>query len=105
MIAPLPAFDRVSVGFPGVVRDGVVVTAPPFRGYFPARVPLARALARRWDKPDLPPPAHAHGFESRRHPRGHRAVDAAQAGSWRGPQSTMTAAIACSTTHAISAGP
>src|SRR4029450_13536032 len=26
----LPNFDRVSVGFPGVVRDGKVVTAPHF---------------------------------------------------------------------------
>ena len=28
MVAPLGAFDRVSVGFPGVVRDGRVLTAP-----------------------------------------------------------------------------
>jgi polyphosphate glucokinase len=51
LIAPLPAFDRVSVGFPGVVRAGVVVTAPHFRTYFPTRFPLARALALRWGKP------------------------------------------------------
>lgn len=51
LIAPLPAFDRVSVGFPGVVRDGIVITAPPFREYFPARFPLARALTRHWGKP------------------------------------------------------
>ena len=30
LIAPLPGFQRVSVGFPGVVRDGVVLTAPHF---------------------------------------------------------------------------
>ena len=30
LIAPLGAFDRMSVGFPGVVRDGVVRTAPNF---------------------------------------------------------------------------
>jgi polyphosphate glucokinase len=29
-VAPLPPYDRVSVGFPGVVRDGVVRTAPNF---------------------------------------------------------------------------
>jgi len=29
MASDLPAFDRVSVGFPGVVRDGIVITAPP----------------------------------------------------------------------------
>ena len=28
LVASLPAFDRVSVGFPGVVRDGRVITAP-----------------------------------------------------------------------------
>ena len=49
LIAPLPAFDRVSVGFPGVVRDDVVITAPRFE--FPARFPLTRALRRRWGKP------------------------------------------------------
>jgi polyphosphate glucokinase len=30
LIAPLPAFDRVSIGFPGVVRNGIVLTAPHF---------------------------------------------------------------------------
>jgi len=30
LAAPLPAFDRVSVGFNGVVRKGVVLTAPRF---------------------------------------------------------------------------
>jgi polyphosphate glucokinase len=28
MVAALPSFDRVSVGFPGVVRNGVIRTAP-----------------------------------------------------------------------------
>ena len=28
LVEPLPKFERVSVGFPGVVRDGVVRTAP-----------------------------------------------------------------------------
>lgn len=28
MIGRLPAFQRISVGFPGVVKGGVVVTAP-----------------------------------------------------------------------------
>jgi polyphosphate glucokinase len=30
LVAPLPPYDRVSVGFPGVVRDGVVRPAPNF---------------------------------------------------------------------------
>ena len=51
LVAPLPRFDRVSVGFPGVVRSGVVRTAPNlgtdrFRGFN-----LARALERRLRKP------------------------------------------------------
>jgi polyphosphate glucokinase len=51
LVAGLPRFDRVSVGFPGVVRDGVVRTAPNlgterFHGFN-----LARALERRLGKP------------------------------------------------------
>ena len=51
-LAPtLPRFDRVSVGFPGVVRNGVVLTAPNlgtdrFHGFN-----LARALERKLGKP------------------------------------------------------
>lgn len=30
LVAPLPPYDRVSVGFPGVVRNGKVLTAPHF---------------------------------------------------------------------------
>ncbi len=30
LVGPLPAFERASAGFPGVVRDGCVVTAPHF---------------------------------------------------------------------------
>jgi polyphosphate glucokinase len=49
--APLPSFDRISIGFPGVVRGGHVVTAPHFgtkawRGY-----PLEAALAQRLGRP------------------------------------------------------
>jgi polyphosphate glucokinase len=51
LLPPLPRFDRVSVGFPGVVRDGVVRTAPNlgterFHGFN-----LARALERKLGKP------------------------------------------------------
>lgn len=51
LVATLPRFDRVSVGFPGVVRDGVVRTAPNlgterFRGFN-----LGRALQQRLRKP------------------------------------------------------
>jgi polyphosphate glucokinase len=30
LVRPLPSFERVSAGFPGVVRKGVVLTAPQF---------------------------------------------------------------------------
>jgi polyphosphate glucokinase len=51
LTAPLPSFDRISIGFPGVVRGGHVVTAPHFgnkawRGY-----PLEAALAQRLGRP------------------------------------------------------
>ena len=51
LVEGLPRFDRVSVGFPGVVRDGVIRTAPNlgterFQGFN-----LARALERKLKKP------------------------------------------------------
>src|SRR5580700_507101 len=30
LVAPLPAADRISAGFPGMVRKGLVLTAPHF---------------------------------------------------------------------------
>ena len=51
LAAKLPAFDRISVGFPGVVRNGRILTAPHF-GEHPWRdYPLAAALSRRLGKP------------------------------------------------------
>lgn len=51
LVQALPPFDRVSVGFPGVVRSGVIRTAPnlgtdAFRGFN-----LAEALEKRLGKP------------------------------------------------------
>ncbi len=51
--AALPVFDRISVGFPGVVIDGVVRTAPnlgteAFRGF-----DLGAAIRARFGKPVL----------------------------------------------------
>jgi polyphosphate glucokinase len=51
LVKSLPRFNRVSVGFPGVVRSGVVRTAPNlgtdrFHGFN-----LARALERRLGRP------------------------------------------------------
>jgi polyphosphate glucokinase len=51
LVNPIGSFDRVSVGFPGVVRDGRVLTAPNlgnkgWKGY-----DLATALGRALGKP------------------------------------------------------
>jgi polyphosphate glucokinase len=51
LVAPLSAYDRVSIGFPGVVRDGRIVTAPHFKGKRWHGFPLADRLARRFGKP------------------------------------------------------
>jgi polyphosphate glucokinase len=51
LIKPLPRYDRISAGFPGVIRDGKVLTAYAFgtkrwRGF-----PLQEKLAERLGKP------------------------------------------------------
>jgi len=51
LVEPLPAFDRVSVGFPGVVRDGKILTAPNLGHKDWEGFDLARALAKRLSKP------------------------------------------------------
>jgi polyphosphate glucokinase len=50
LVAPLGAFDRVSAGFPGIVRDGVVKTAPNLDPSWDG-VPLASRLARLMKRP------------------------------------------------------
>ena len=50
LVDPLGEFDRVSVGFPGVVMDGVVRTAPNL-GHVWANFPLAQALAQQFGRP------------------------------------------------------
>ncbi|HEX5306931.1 MAG TPA: ROK family protein [Dyella sp.] len=49
LVAPLPRFDRVSIGFPGVVREGRVITAPHFGNDPWHDFPLAKALSKRLD--------------------------------------------------------
>jgi polyphosphate glucokinase len=50
LVKPLDGYDRISVGFPGVVIEGVVKTAPNLdEGW--ADMPLARALEQRLGKP------------------------------------------------------
>lgn len=51
LVQTLPAFDRVSVGFPGVVREGRVVTAPHFGNEIWRGTPLAKTLQKKWRKP------------------------------------------------------
>jgi polyphosphate glucokinase len=51
LVAPLPPFQRISIGFPGVIRAGRVLTAPnlgtpPWRGF-----PLAARIARLLGNP------------------------------------------------------
>lgn len=51
IVGPLGQFDRVSIGFPGVVRDGKVLTAPNLGTEAWHGFPLAAALADRLGKP------------------------------------------------------
>ncbi len=53
LVAPLPAFDRVSVGFPGVVRKGVVRTAPHFVTRSGPGSPVDKELLVAWTGFDL----------------------------------------------------
>lgn len=53
LVEPLPFYDRVSVGFPGVVRGGRVVTAPHFVTERGPGTKVDRELAWQWDRFDL----------------------------------------------------
>lgn len=50
LVAPLKGFDRISVGFPGVVFDGVIKTAPNLDPSW-SGFRLAEALRKRLGKP------------------------------------------------------
>jgi polyphosphate glucokinase len=53
LIKPLPPYNRVSVGFPGMVRDGQVLSAPHFVSPTgPGGKPAPR-LVQAWDHYDL----------------------------------------------------
>ncbi len=47
----LGPFDRISAGFPGVVRHGRILTAPNLGDQSWRNVPLAQALRERFDRP------------------------------------------------------
>ncbi|MGH8431680.1 MAG: ROK family protein, partial [Solimonas sp.] len=51
LVKPLPDFTRISIGFPGVVRHGRVITAPHFHDKKWSDYPLAGTLAKRLGKP------------------------------------------------------
>ena len=51
LATPLGAFDRISVGFPGVVRNGQVLTAPNLGTENWRHFPLAASLADKLSKP------------------------------------------------------
>ena len=51
LVADLPAFDRISVGFPGAVRDGRVLTAPHFPDPDWHAFALAEAVSKAFGKP------------------------------------------------------
>ncbi len=51
IIPPLGPFDRVSIGFPGVVRHGTVYTAPNLGTLVWHGFPLAQELSQRLGKP------------------------------------------------------
>jgi len=51
LVIASPSFDRISVGFPGVVRGGEVVTAPNLGTSFWAGFAMIAALAQRFGVP------------------------------------------------------
>jgi polyphosphate glucokinase len=53
LAAPLPSFDRVSAGFPGVVRNGKVLTAPHFVTTKGPGSSISKELLAAWTGFDL----------------------------------------------------
>jgi polyphosphate glucokinase len=51
LVKPLPKFDRVSVGFPGLIRGGKIVTAPNLGNDVFAGFDLGKALAHKLGAP------------------------------------------------------
>jgi polyphosphate glucokinase len=53
LVAPLPVFDRASIGFPGVVRNGILLTAPDFVTGSGPGSPVSKKLLAAWTRFDL----------------------------------------------------
>ena len=51
LASALPAFDRISAGFPGVVKSGCIITAPNLGTEAWHRFPLAAELEKQLGKP------------------------------------------------------
>jgi polyphosphate glucokinase len=51
LVKPFPAFDRVSIGFPGYVRENKVITAPHFGNDIWHGFDLVKALETKLGKP------------------------------------------------------
>ena len=51
LAAPLGTFDLVTIGFPGVVKNGVVISAPSFGTEDWKGFPLAEAMRKKLGKP------------------------------------------------------
>ena len=53
LVAPLPSYDRVSAGFPGMVRQGHVLTAPHFVTVAGPNTDVDKNLVKLWTGFDL----------------------------------------------------
>ncbi len=53
LVAPLPAAERASVGFPGMVRDGAILSAPHFSTKSGPGSPVDHHLLTLWSRFDL----------------------------------------------------
>jgi polyphosphate glucokinase len=53
LVAPLPRAERASVGFPGMVRDGLVLSAPHFSTKHGPGSAVDADLAKQWSEYDL----------------------------------------------------
>jgi polyphosphate glucokinase len=53
LVDPLPPFDRISIGFPGVVRGGLIRTAAAFVGRSGLGSEIDPELEQAWDHFDL----------------------------------------------------
>jgi polyphosphate glucokinase len=51
LVKGLPGFDKISIGFPGYVRNGIVYTAPNLGTSFWAQFDLGQQLSNRLGKP------------------------------------------------------